>query len=132
MKKIIVIFVAAAGFLACTGAENFKRAESAQDAGREFIRASLDGNYKKARFYLLSDSTNVMLLDKWKKDSYDKLTNEERVNYTQANILPIEIQQVNDSLVNYTFTNTYKNKDTTTIQVIRVNGEWLVNLQDIH
>lgn len=132
MKKIIVIFIAAAGFLACTGAENFKRAESAQDAGREFIRASLDGNYKKARFYLLSDSTNVMLLDKWKKDSYDKLTNEERVNYTQANILPIEIQQVNDSLVNYTFTNTYKNKDTTTIQVIRVNGEWLVNLQDIH
>lgn len=132
MKKIIWIAVAGVSLWACTGAENYQKAESAQDAGREFIRASLDGNYKKARFYLLSDSTNIMLLDKWKKDTYDKLSSEERVNYTQANILPIEIQQVNDSLVNYTFTNTYKNKDTTTIQVVRVNGEWLVNLQDIH
>jgi hypothetical protein len=35
---------------------NYSKAEDAQDAGREFIRASLDGNYDKAKFYLLKDS----------------------------------------------------------------------------
>jgi hypothetical protein len=132
MKYLSITLIVCALLFSCSSSDTYKRAENAQDAGREFIRASLDGDYKKAKYYLMTDSTNIMILDKWKNDTYDKLTNEERVSYTQANILPIEIQQVNDSLYNYTFTNTYKNKDTTTIQIVRVNGEWLVNLQDIH
>jgi hypothetical protein len=132
MKYFSFTLIVCVLLFSCSSTETYKKAENAQDAGREFIRASLNGDYKKAKYYLLTDSTNIMILDKWKKDTYDKLTNEERVSYTQANILPIEIQQVNDSLYNYTFTNTYKNKDTTTIQIVRVNGEWLVNLQDIH
>ncbi|WP_431209328.1 hypothetical protein ACQ86N_24440 [Puia sp. P3] len=57
--------------------QSFKPAEDAQDAGREFIRASLDGNYEKASFYLYPDSTNNMLFDKWKKD-HERLDHEEQ------------------------------------------------------
>ena len=121
------------GFLlvACTNSGNYTKAEDAQDAGREFIRASLDGDLKKAKFYLLKDSANLYLLEKWKSDLYDKFNSEERRSYREASILPVRITNENDSTVLYVFTNSYK-KDTTSIKVIRHNNEWLVDLKNIH
>lgn len=114
---------------ACGDSHSIKKAEDAQDAGREFIRASLDGDYDKASAFLYSDSTNKMLFLKWKKD-HERLDHEEQKKYRDANILPINIQAVNDSVTSYTYANTYK-KDTTTIRVVRINGEWLVDLKEI-
>jgi len=114
---------------ACTGSHSYKKAEDAQDAGREFIRASLDGDYDKANFYMYRDTTNQMLLDKWKKD-YDGMDQDQRRQYKDANILLFNLQTVNDSTTNFTYANTYK-KDTTTIRVIRVQGDWLVDLKEI-
>ena len=115
---------------ACKDEHSFKKAEDPQDAGREFIRAALDGNYEKASFYLYVDSTNRMLFNKWKKD-YDHMDHEERKKYANADILPINIKDVNDSTTSYTYTNSYKKEDTTTILVMKVNGEWLVDLKEI-
>jgi hypothetical protein len=114
---------------ACNDQHSFKKAEDAQDAGREFIRASLDGNYEKARFYLYADSTNEMLLNKWKKD-YEQLSPVQQRSYKDADILPIHILTLNDSVTSYTYANSYK-KDTTTVKIIRKNGEWLVDLKEI-
>jgi hypothetical protein len=36
----------------------------------------------------------------------------------------------NDSITTYTFSNSYK-KDTTRIRIVRINGEWLVDLKEI-
>ena len=60
-------FILPAMLLLVACGHSFKKAEDAQDAGREFIRAALDGNYEKASFYLYTDSTNLLLLNKWKK-----------------------------------------------------------------
>jgi hypothetical protein len=120
-------------FMSCQDKADYEKAEDAQDAGREFIRASLDGNYDKALFYLYKDpsNTNIRLLDKWKKD-YNKRSQEDKVGFKDANIIAIRIDPVSDSVVNYVYTNTFEVKDTTTIKVINVNGEWLVDLKDIH
>lgn len=118
------------GNISCNNGMSFRKADDAQDAGREFIRASLDGDLKKATFYLLKDSANIYLLDKWKIDLYDKLSPDDRRNYREANILPIRITTENDSTVTYVFSNSFKN-DTTTIKVVKFNGEWLVDLKDI-
>lgn len=116
--------------IACGGEATFKKAEDAQDAGREFIRASLDGNIPKANFYLHKDTVSQLVFDRWKAH-YQRLSAEEKMNYQQANILPGEIKNINDSLVSYTYTNSYK-KDTTTIRIVRINGEWLVDLTELH
>lgn len=133
MKKTTAAFCLLAAFCSCGNNAAFKKAEDAEDAGREFIRASLDGNYDKALFYLAKDSTqtNVMLLDKWKKD-YNRRSEEDKVRYKDANIIAIKIEPINDSTVNYRYTNTFEIKDTTTIKIIKVNGDWLVDLKDIH
>lgn len=133
MKKTIGAFFLLAVFSSCSNNSAYKKAEDAEDAGREFIRASLDGNYDKAMFYLLKDSmqTNIMLLNKWKKD-YNRRKEEDKVRYKDASIIAIKIEPVNDSTVNYRYTNTFEIKDTTTIKVVKVNNEWLVDLKDIH
>jgi predicted ATPase len=114
---------------ACNSSHSYKKAEDAQDAGREFIRASLDGDYNKANFYMYRDTTNQMLLDKWKQD-YEKMDQAQRRQYKEAEIMPINIQAVNDSVTSYTYANSYK-KDTTTINIIRINGDWLVDFKEI-
>lgn len=129
MTKKIIIPSLLVLLAACGDPHSFKKAEDAQDAGREFIRASLDGNYEKASFYLYADSTNQMMLAKWKKD-YDRLDGDEQKKYKDADIMPINIQPLNDSVTSYTYTNTYK-KDTTTVKIVRIKGEWLVDLKEI-
>jgi hypothetical protein len=133
IKKLItpaLFFLLSVSLLAgCGDSHSFKKAEDAQDAGREFIRASLDGNYEKASFFLYPDSTNQLLFSKWKKD-YDALDHESQKKYRDADILVIQLQPMNDSTSLYTYANSYK-KDTTTIRVVRIKGEWLVDLKEI-
>lgn len=121
---LLIIFL-----VACHAGKTFNKAEDAQDAGRQFIRASLDGDYEKARFYLLNDSVNLLLISKWQQD-FDKLDAGIRQQYREASILPISIHEMNDSVTTYSYSNSFR-KDTTTVRIVRVNGEWLVDLKEI-
>jgi hypothetical protein len=131
MKKISVILFAMVLSASCASSESsYTKATDAQEAAREFIRASLDGNYDKASFYLYKDSAGVneMLLNKWKND-YNHWTQEDKVGHKEASIRVITTQQVNDSSLNYVFSNSYK-KDTTAIEIVKTKGEWLVDLKE--
>lgn len=115
--------------ISCNAGKTFNKAEDAQDAGRQFIRASLDGDYEKARFYLLNDSVNLLLISKWQHD-FDQLDGNTRQQYREASILPINIHEINDSVTSYSYSNSFR-KDTTTVRIVRVKGEWLVDLKEI-
>lgn len=128
--KYLIIAIIAISFMGCAEDTTLRPAENAQDAGREFIRASLDGNYEKARFFLLKDDDNLMLLKK-QQSNYQHMTNEEKRSFGDANIQPVEIKGVNDSVTNYTYYNSYHPKDTTTIRIVKTNNEWLVDLKSV-
>ncbi len=127
--KAIFIYCLVILIVACNAGKTFKKAEDAQDAGRQFIRASLDGDYEKARFYLLNDSINLLLISKWQQ-GFDKMDKDTRQQYREANILPINIHAINDSVTSYTYSNSFR-KDTTTVHIVRINGDWLVDLKEI-
>lgn len=114
----------------CTAGGGYEKAENAQDAGREFIRATLDGNHQKARFYLLQDTTNLLLIERQQKN-YQQLSSEQKRQRRESNIRPLSISKVNDSVSTYKYYSTYNPKDTTTFYVVRRNGEWLVDLKSI-
>lgn len=112
------------------GAGGYEKAENAQDAGREFIRATLEGDHKRARFYMLQDTTNLLLIERQQKD-YERLSSDERRKHKESNIRPISIKKINDSTTTYKYFNTYNPKDTTTITIVRYLGDWLVDLKSI-
>jgi hypothetical protein len=126
MTKRLLLCLAIATSFACNNG-SLTKAEDAQDAGREFIRASLDGNYEKAKFFMLKDEDNLMILDGWKK-VYATYSKDEVNKFKNADIRPANIQALNDSTTIYTYSNTYT-KDTTTLKIVRVNKEWLVDLK---
>ena len=134
MKQFLLFALPIALLISCqeNKKENHKAAD-AEEAGREFVRASLDGDYEKTKFYLYQDSsnTNLTLLDKWRND-YNKLPEEEKINYKNASIIALEIKPENDSTAYYVYTNSFKQKDTTTLRIVKVRGEWLVDFKDIH
>lgn len=129
MKYLLVAFIAMTVF-SCTQGGSYKKASDAQDAGREFIRASLDGDMKKASFYLLQDSSNVYIFSKF-REQYETLPPSEKEAYREAKIRPVKIEKINDSLVHYLYTNSYKKEDTTMLKIVRINDEWLVDMTDL-
>jgi hypothetical protein len=129
MKKLLACLLATA-LVACQEPSAEAKAESAQDAGTEFIRASLDGNYGKAEQYLLKDTTNLMLFEK-QKANYKQLDKETQARYKSASIRPVSITNVDDSTTLYRYYHTGNQADTTVLRVVRRNNEWLVDLKSV-
>ena len=130
-KNVFLIYLLViTAFAACTAGGGYEKAEDAQDAGRQFIRATLDGDHQKARFYLLKDTTNLLLIER-QQQNYGKLNREEKRARRESNINPLAIQKVNDSTTSYKYYNSYNPKDTTTFNVVKSNGDWLVDLKSI-
>ena len=127
MKKWILPIVL---FAAACGEGAYKPAENAQDAGRQFIRASLDGDYKKAEFYLYRDSTNLMLLDQ-QKSNYAGLSKAQKNDFEDASIIAISIKPEDSTTVYYRYYPSSNPKDTTLLRILKKNNEWLVDLKSI-
>ena len=128
--KLLFVCCLSALILSCNSNPKYAKAENAQDAGREFIRASLDGDYKRARFYLLGDADNLRLIETQERN-YEEMTVKEKSEYKDASIRPINIQPENDSVTIYSYYQTSTPSDTTTLKVVKHNGEWLVDLKSI-
>ena len=115
---------------ACSNSGSYSKAESASDAGREFVRGFLDGDHKKAFFYLLKDSTNELLFETQKAD-YLNMPNDEKRNFKESSIRPVEIKEQNDSTTTFRYYHSAKPKDTTLLRIVKKNDEWLVDLKSV-
>ncbi|GAC1386250.1 MAG: hypothetical protein NVSMB45_15890 [Ginsengibacter sp.] len=97
------------------------------ESGREFIDASLKGDYDRAKTYMLIDSTNIRLLESL-QDFYKKMTPAEKEGYKNANIIINPSEAVTDSTQVINYTNTYKNKPSR-IKVVKKSNEWRVDFK---
>ncbi len=116
--------------IACNNSANNKKAENATDAAREFVRAVLDGDFSKASFYLLRDSTNQLLIER-QKTNYEQLNSLEKNNYKESSIRPVGIINENDSTTIFRYYHSANPTDTTPLRIIKQNGEWLVDLKSV-
>ena len=77
-------------------------------SGRGFIEASLKGNYRLAKNYLLEDSTNLEYFEGL-KDFNSKMSREDQLGYSGANIIIDSSVATSDSVDFIYYTNTFKN-----------------------
>ena len=129
MKKVrqficcLLVMIAAS---ACDNT-NYPPATTALEGGREFIDACLKGDFKKASFYMIDDSTNSSELLKLKRD-YNTKGQEEKHAYSTASIIIMEDATVNDLTHIINYKNSYDNI-ARKVKVINSNGRWLVDLK---
>ena len=128
MHKIISFCFAVQLFcLSCTQNQNALKREDPIEAGREFIDASLKGNYDYAKKYLLADSVNMEYFNELVSFN-NKLSSHDKDGYKNANIIIDSIQNISDTVTIINYSNTFKNTPDK-IKLVRINKEWLVDFK---
>ena len=126
MKKIISHLILLFLFAACNSPKK-ALPETALDAGREFIRASLDGNFETAESLLLKDTQNLQLFDSY-KEFFSKLPDDKKRSYKEASYIINKFIEVDDSTTLINYSNSYMNKPME-IKLVRVNKNWNVDFK---
>jgi hypothetical protein len=126
VKKIIIAVLCSISIVAC-GEKSYRKADNAIDAAREFIDATLKGDFKRAAFYMLIDSTNQQQLEKTEKGYLHK-TEQQRLQYNNASINILEDDAVNDSTEIINFKNSY-DQVARKVKVVKQNDNWMVDFK---
>ena len=125
MKKILITLTVLV--FACNNKQaDYRKAEDALDAGREFINSRLQGDFLKATFYLMTDEKNKTLLADMER-SYREKDKEGRQQWRTASINIKEVKEQSGTETYIYFQNSF-DKLADTIRVIKQNDNWLVDL----
>ncbi len=125
---LIILLIAACNSKKKSGHEV---SENNIDAVRNFIRAALDGKFDEARTYMLPDSVNINYMDVAER-AYQNAEKSVKDGYRTSSIrIYSPVTDVNDSVSIIIYANSFKN-DPDTLKVIRVNGQWLVDLKYLY
>jgi hypothetical protein len=125
MKYSIFFTLFIIALLACND-NTEKRPNTSMDVGRDFIRTTLDGDFKKAETLLLKDSLNLEMFDKYEKFYSTSLSREVKQGYKNAAYNINKFDEVNDSTAIINYSNTYMNKPTK-IKLVKKNKLWSVD-----
>ncbi len=104
-----------------------KRPTTATETGTEFIRATLDGNFKSAEKLLLNDAQNTAMFDSY-KTYYERLPQEKKQAYKKASYIINTLTDENDSTTIINYSNSYM-KQPMNIKVVRRNETWSVDFK---
>ena len=126
-KKSLLICLWGIGLLGCQQQPAFELADNPLDGGRYFIESCLHGEFKKARFYLIDDSTNQSGFEEISKHYYT-LDKEGRQQLRQASI---QINNINalDSNTSVIYYQNSFDKEAKKIKVLRTEKGWKVDLR---
>ncbi|MFN5641141.1 MAG: hypothetical protein ACK4V4_06095 [Sphingobacteriales bacterium] len=125
MKKAMVWVLSALLVTSCQNTTGIAQPEDGEDAGREFIRAVLDGDYVKAQAYIVNDEEDVELYKRY-VEYMRKLDAKELIEYKQSNITIHEIQHQGDTTTIMQYSNS-ATKTTQKLKVVKRNDKWLVD-----
>ncbi len=125
-RALIILFVFNILAASCNNNEEVDKS-GPLISGRGFIEASLKGDYKQAKKYLLTDSTNLEYFQGL-KDFNEKMDAEEHRGYSDANIIIDSSIDKSDSVTIIYYTNSFKNKPSK-IKLVKRNKDWLVDFK---
>jgi hypothetical protein len=126
MKKVIVLLFVLINLIACNN-NDLKRPSTAVETGTEFIRATLDGNFKNAQILLLKDEQNTAMFESY-KTYYDRLPAEKKEAYKQASYTINTLTDKNDSTTIINYSNSYM-KQPMNIMVLKRDNIWSVDFK---
>jgi len=98
------------------------------EVARAFIKDILENNFKDAETFVFKEETNKQYFDLFKKE-YESKSKTELENYKSADIIINEISPVNDSVSIINYSNSFKRDKSNKVKMVRVNGQWLVDLK---
>ena len=127
VSKLVYLLVWGMGsFWGCSTPEGFKSPEDPLDAGREFIRALLDGDYEKGSLYVLNDPEDQEIFKRYER-YMKKQPQKELLNLKSASIIINTMENQGDSISIINFSNSHSMKPMD-LKVVKADGEWKIDL----
>lgn len=123
--RFLLAFCLIAGLISCN--HSYQRPSTALDTGRDFIRASLNGDFTTAEILLLKDPSNNELFESYKQ-FYQKWPADKKENYRKASYEINKYVDLDDSTTIINYSNDYMNKPMD-LKVVRHNKEWSVDFK---
>lgn len=127
IKKLFTLVFTSICLFCCQQQPDFEIASSPLDGGRYFIESCLQGEFKKAKFYLTSDSTNQGHFEQITKNYYT-LDKEGRQQLRQASIQINEISAIDSSNSVINYQNSFE-KVVHKLKVTQTKEGWKVDLK---
>ncbi len=115
-------------FCACNNEEKVTGSENDVDAARNFIQSALEGDYTRARIYIVADSTNIQYLDAFERNFKNRMSPEDKRGYRNASINIYKVREMDDSTTIVNYSNSYMKKNDS-LKVSRRSGQWLIDLK---
>jgi len=130
-KPIVAILIAISFFAGCKDNDRNtdSKPENDIDAARSFIRAALDGDYDKARTFVVNDTLNLQSLDGFER-VYDRMSPEEKNKYKGASIHILDKKVIDTATSIIYYSNSYRNQSDS-LKVIKQGGNWLIDFKFI-
>jgi len=125
-KLLYLLVLGMCSFWGCSTPEGFKSPEDPLDAGREFIRALLDGDYEKGSLYVLNDPEDQEIFKRYER-YMKKQPKKELLNLKSASIIINTMENQGDSISIINFSNSHSMKPMD-LKVVKENGEWKIDL----
>lgn len=126
LRKIFIICVAASPLFGCN--DKTKVPNTDIEVARAFIKNSNENKFDEAGAFILNDQTNKESFALFKK-YFQSRSKAELDNYKNADIIINEIIPENDSVTVVNYSNSNKRENKTKIKVVKVNGQWLIDLK---
>ena len=98
------------------------------DVATAFIRDILDNRPSDAEQFLLKDDTNKDYFQSF-REQYGRKDKAELDKYKASEIIINEISKVTDSVSIINYSNTYKKDLKNKLKLVRINGQWLIDLK---
>jgi len=126
-KTICMALLLVAGLLSCNQPAGYNKPDDGLDAGREFIRSVLDGDYEKAQLYIPRNDDDRKFFDRYKSYMRQRSADELR-GLKSASIIVNKVDATGDTLVLINYANSFTKKPMD-IKVVRRDGEWWVDFK---
>ncbi len=127
MKNIYQgVFWLCMALTACNPA--YQEPESAMDAGRQFINAIYQGNFKRANQLIEPGDANVETLRNTIEKDFRSRDSNQKEALSQSSIQINRVENVDANTTLLYFTNAYNDKPDT-LKIKTIYGKWLVDLQ---
>jgi hypothetical protein len=129
IKKIAGIVAGCLILWSCGDSSTKTTPVTAMEVAQAFIDATLQNDLDKAGDYLLKDSTNAQLMERY-RESNKKLTKEQLEIYSKSSSHIKDVADVvKDSVVIVSYSPSYKPETINKLKMVRVDGKWQVDIK---
>ena len=115
--------------LAISSCNNEKKSTNTDiEVARVFIKDILESNFKDAETFVLKEETNQQFFELFKKE-FESKSKSELESFKNADIIINEISPINDSVSVINYSNSFKKDKSNKLKMVRINGQWMVDLK---